>query len=91
MRDPMLMDPNDSGPEEPQPPPKVCSKCSAVATCINWNRYPYAFPPDPFSSLCNVFECPVHGCFELRDDGTQCFDVPDTYVRGPNGERLFEI
>jgi hypothetical protein len=88
MRDPMLGDPEDLGPEEPQPPPKVCSKCNAISPCIGWDRHPYSLF-DPFKK--EFYECPVHGYFEISAAGVQSFDCPDTYVLGPNGERLFEM
>jgi hypothetical protein len=57
---------------------------------VAWNEYPHAIYPDPLDASTSVWECPTHGTFEIKD-GQQVFDVPDTWVRGPNGERLFAL
>ena len=38
-----------------------------------------------------LFACPTHGEFGTRPDGSFEFEDPDTYVLGPNGEKLFRI
>jgi len=36
-----------------------------------------------------AYGCPVHGELFALPDGSQKFSEPDTWVLGPNGERLF--
>lgn len=38
-----------------------------------------------------VFSCDTHGEFGLKPDGTPEFLEPDTWVDGPNGEKLFRM
>jgi hypothetical protein len=38
-----------------------------------------------------VFECQHHGEFGLLDDGPPFFYEPDTYVLGPDGQKLFRM
>jgi len=46
---------------------------------------PYAHGVD----MEEMFECPVHGEFGVGPDGRPAFVEPDTWVEGPNGEKLF--
>ncbi len=62
-------------------------------------------PPDPFAEMyrfrfeCEfkgekfevVYECPGHGEFTFRQDGSPVFFKADTWVEGPNGEKLFRM
>jgi len=36
-----------------------------------------------------LYECRTHGEFGVKADGTSEFADPDTWVEGPNGEKLF--
>ncbi len=84
----MLHDPDDPlGPAAPPPPPVACRKCSGQCPCVIWEEYPHSYFRTGFDGR-QVFECPVHGWFELIE-GHQVFDAPDTWVEGPNGEKLF--
>jgi hypothetical protein len=38
-----------------------------------------------------IFKCAKHGEYGLLDDGPPFFYEPDTYVLGPNGEKIFRI
>lgn len=38
-----------------------------------------------------VFECSTHGEFGVKSDGVPEFTEPDTWVEGPNGEKLFRM
>lgn len=69
------------------PAPQACVKCNAICPCVDFEEY-----PDRMGGALwiDTWACPVHGSFYMKD-GAQCFDEPDVYVRGPNGERLFAI
>lgn len=90
----MLHGPEDPlGPEAPPPPPEVCRKCSSQSLCVIWDKHPHSIfraIEDVERAEKPVFECPVHGWFE-RVKGQQLFDAPDTWVEGPNGEKLFTL
>ncbi len=38
----------------------------------------------------NVWECPVHGYFEVLND-KQVFDEPCVWITGPDGSKLFAL
>jgi hypothetical protein len=38
-----------------------------------------------------VYECPTHGEFGVKTEGDAEFSDPDTWVEGPNGEKLFRM
>jgi hypothetical protein len=38
-----------------------------------------------------VYECVTHGEFGVKTDGEVEFSEPDTWVEGPNGEKLFRM
>lgn len=87
--------------------PQKCVKCGEpCAVVYDWQQDEAALsgPPgfehhNPFrrayvegQEIENVvYECPVHGEFHVLESGDQRFSDPDTWVLGPNGERLFGI
>ncbi len=38
-----------------------------------------------------LFECPMHGEFGMRQDDSPEFVEPDTWVAGPDGKKLFRM
>lgn len=80
-----------------------CPKCNTLAECTDWIGK-YRIDPDspealfgpyalglfhPTEKVREIFECPIHGQFARLQDGSPYFQEPDTWVTGPNGERLF--
>jgi hypothetical protein len=86
-----------------QPLARACPKCGAIAErshlSVPWRGFDFG-PPNPFEAPVQVYdkkmealyECATHGEFGTdTESGVTEFVDPDTYVEGPNGEKLFRI
>jgi hypothetical protein len=84
--------------------PAKCCKCGEESPCVyDWRTDEFAKVPDgwPMENPWAVWKvegeetenvtwgCPTHGEFLVLKSGEQKFCEPDTWVLGPNGERLF--
>lgn len=83
--------------------PKPCPKCNTPAPCTDWVGREKVDPDSPEAlfgpyslgffhhteKVREIFECSIHGEFAFLTDGSVYFAEPDTWVAGPNGERLF--
>lgn len=88
-------------------PPQKCCKCGEACRLVyDWQTDPDALSGPPGWEHHNpwrkafadgqeienvVYGCPTHGELHVLPDGRQWFIEPDTWVEGPNGERLFRI